>query len=82
MKLSAGIARAPPRPVTRDRGAERREHQRPVGRRIGMRQAAADGAAIAHRTVGDAARHLEAARRRQRPAILDLGMGDGGADAP
>ncbi len=62
--------------------AERGEDGEPVGRRIGVRQAAAHGAAIAHRAVGDAARH-----RRHHPAlaervtlILDRRMGDGRAD--
>src|SRR5579859_2401563 len=34
--------------------AEERESARPVGRRIGVRQAAAERAAVAHRAVGDA----------------------------
>ncbi len=37
---------------------ERDQHQRPFGRRIGMREAAAERAAIADRIMGDVAHHV------------------------
>ncbi len=65
------------------RGAQRRQHGDPVGGGIGMRQAAADRAAVAHRAVSDAARdgrHDLADSARHR-SILDRRVRRAGADA-
>ena len=77
------MRRSPCGPERDGDAAQRRQHRDPVRRGIGMREAAADRAAIAHRPIGDAARDAghdlaDAARHR---AILDRGMGRAGADA-
>ena len=64
-------------------GTECRQYRNPVGGRIGMRQAAADRAAVAHGAIGDAARdggHDLADTPRHR-AILDRRVRCAGADA-
>ena len=47
-----------------------------------MRKASANGAAIAHRAIGDAAGNLakQAARRVGNASVLDIGVGDAGAE--
>ncbi len=64
------------RRIERDHGGE------PIRGRIGMRQAAADGAAVAHRAIGDGAGDM-----RQQPggdigypSVLDLSVRHAGAD--
>ena len=77
------MRRSPRGPERDRRGAERRQHGDPVGRGIGMRQAAADRAAVAHRAIGDAARdagHDLADPARHR-TILDRRVRRAGADA-
>ena len=76
------IRRLPAAPAIVDLGAQRRQAGQPVGRRIGVREAAADRAAIAHGAVGDAARN----RRRKPPVgsgnatVLDGRVRDGCTD--
>ena len=49
-----------------------------------MGEAAADGAPVAHRAIGDCRRDLAQHLAAGEPAagVLDAGMGDAGADAP
>ena len=58
--------------------AERGQGHDPVGRGIGVREASADRAAIAHRPIGDAAGDggHPSGRGVRGDAVLDLGMGD------
>ena len=65
------------------RGAQRRQHGDPVGRRVGIGQAAADRAAVAHRAIGDATGDLghDFADPARHGTILDRRMRRAGADA-
>jgi hypothetical protein len=60
---------------------KRNHDRRPIGRRIGMSKAAADGAAVAHGAIGNlACRALEhALEHRGHAAILELCMAHAGA---
>ena len=64
-------------------GVERGRHQAPFRRRIGMRQAAAEGAAHADRIMRDVARHLgeECAERIIDHGFVERGMAHARADA-
>ena len=62
MNVSTGIRRSPGA-AGDNRRAKRRESRNPVRRRIGMDEAAADGAAVAHRAIGDAGGDARASRR-------------------
>jgi hypothetical protein len=63
-------------------GAERAQRRQPVSRRIRVTNAAADGAAIAHGAVSDAAgnRPQNGQLLEAHPIILDVGGGDAGSD--
>ena len=61
---SAAIRRSPPRPADHDGRAQRQHAGRQFGSRIGMREAAADGAAVADRGMGDMRHRLRAAAAR------------------
>ena len=82
MNCSTGSRRWPAGPRTISIRAERGEGRDPVGRRIGMGQAAADRAAVAHRAIGDRAgdRGQGAIGGIGHAAVLDVGVGDAGAD--
>src|SRR4029077_1100733 len=68
---------------TRDESGstEKRERARPVGGRIGVHEAPANGAAVAHGAVGDVGSDLahEAACRIGNASVLDLRVRDAGA---
>ena len=72
---------SPRRGDRRVRACERKR-RKPVGGRIGMREAAADRAAVAHRAIGDAAGNAlqEPAEMIGNAAVFDVGVGDAGAD--
>ena len=57
------ISRRPSGPCSRSDASSAIIVVEPIRRRIGMREAAADRAAVAHRTVGDAARQRAASAR-------------------
>ena len=82
MKRSTGRRRWPAGPRTIGLGAERGERRDPVRGRIGMGEAAADRAAVAHGAIGDRARDLGqgAVGGIGHAAVLDVGVGDAGAD--
>ena len=81
MNSPRAVIRVPPGTEDNDLGAEQEQDDKPVRGRVGMCDAAPDGAAVAHRAVGDPA------RRRREPTVagighrtvLDLGVGHGGA---
>src|SRR5579872_1247246 len=58
------------------RGTERRQGRNPVRRRIGMHDAAANGAPIAHRAISNSRRYLAQSTvgRVWHAAVLDVGM--------
>ena len=60
------------------------KRKRPIRRRVGVSKTAADGAAVAHRTVGDSRRHLAQHFAAGQPAarILQTSVGDAGTDVP
>ena len=60
---SAGIVRSPPGPDDHDARIEGDEHGRQIRRRIGVRDVAADRAAIAHRRIADHRRGVGQRRR-------------------
>ena len=61
---------------------ERRQHQRPFGRWIGVRQAAAERAAVADRIMGDVAHHVgeQLAERALADRAVERGMAHTRAD--
>ena len=77
MKSAIGSTRTPLRPTMRTLGVERDQAARPVGGGIGQRHAAADGAVVADRTVGDLAGDAaqQAAENIRHLAVFDGGMG-------
>ncbi len=65
-----------------DGRTERGKGDWPIRRRVGVSEAAADGAAVADRTIGDGRRHLAQHLAARKPQILQTGVGHAGADAP
>ncbi len=78
-----GLDRAPAaRPLSDDIGLQRQHHARRIGRRIGVGDAAADGAAIAYLLVTD---HDSTLRQQREMAAQEIGklncpIGRHGAD--
>src|SRR5262249_42183077 len=64
--------------------AERGKRERPIRCWIGVSQTAADGAAVAHRAIGNGRRDLAQHPAAGKPAasILPTGVGDAGTDVP
>lgn len=82
MKSATKILRG--RTAKIDGCAERGKRERPIRGWIGVSQTAAEGAAVAHRAIGDGRRHLAQHLAAGKPAarILQTGVGDAGADVP
>ena len=82
MRSATGSVRLPSGPSISATRIERDQADRPVGGRIGKRDAAADRAVVADRAIGDPGRDAahQPARGIGNLAVLDVGVRGAGAD--